>query len=41
MEQITLREYKYYLASSYKHECDNNDIQINKRLSLLNSKYDN
>ena len=32
MEQICLNEYKEYLINSYKHECDNNEIENTIRL---------
>lgn len=38
---INLEEYKDYLVDKYRHECDNNETQRQKRLSLLNSKYKN
>ncbi len=39
MECINLEEYKKYLVNNYRHECDNNEKSINKRISLLNKKY--
>lgn len=39
MKQICLNEYKEYLVNSYKHECDNNEIEKNKRFVLLSNKY--
>lgn len=39
MKQICLNEYKEYLVNSYKHECDNNEIEKNKRFVLLSKKY--
>lgn len=41
MYKINLEEYKCYLVNKYNHECDNNEKQRQKRISLLNNKYKN
>jgi len=39
MDRINIEEYKFYLINKYRYECDNNEIQREKRLSLLNKLY--
>lgn len=41
MKQITLNEYKFYLVSKYKYNCDNTEEKIIQRKNLLNYKYKN
>lgn len=41
MDKISLEEYKYYLVTKYRYACDNNEVQRQKRASLLNSQYNN
>lgn len=41
MKIISLDEYKNYLVTKCRYECDNNEVKRQKRMSLLNSKYNN
>jgi len=41
MEKVSLEEYKNYLVNKYRYEYDNNETQRQKRMSLLNCKYNN